>query len=440
VNRFGLSAGLVLLVTLMGPALYSEDAVVVITNAQAHAMALKNAPRITLARLEAMEAQEQVVMARSAWLPNINLAANAVRADSAVTRIGAGGLNNPSVYDRDAVGLAATQLITDFGRTPDLIAAAHLHAQAADREAQAAIDEVLYEVDLMYYRTLQGQFRLVVAEQTVKDRQLMVDRISGLVKNQLKSDLDLGFAQVNLDQGNMLLEDVRNQLQTDRLALAALLGYDAPQPFQVVDEPVPAVPADTEIEALVVDALSHNPRISRLRLEIAAAKRTRDAESALDYPTVSAIGVAGRIVNHDPRLPDAYAAWGLSLTIPLYSGGMIASREHQADLREQIAEMALKATENDLSRDVRVAVADVRYASERLDLVGKLLAEVSKTMDLAQTKFNLGLISVVDLSQAELNRTDAAMTASAAKQDLLLKLATLNHDLGRWQVPPSDRP
>jgi len=438
--RAGLSGCLIAMVLAAAP-LHAEDAVITVTLATAHDLALKNAPRISLARIEALEAQEQVAQARAAWLPQINLAANAVRADSLVTRIGAGGLNNPSVYDRDAVGLAGTQMITDFGRTSDLIAAAHLHARAAERDAQATIDQVLLEVDLMYYRTLQGQARLVVAEQTVKDRQLIVDRMTGMVAHQLKSDLDLGFARVNLDQGAMLLEDVRNQLDTDRLALASLLGYDTPQPFTVVDEAVPALPAADAVETLVVTGLRDNPRITRLRLEIGAARRTRDADSELDYPTLSAMGVAGRIVDHDPRLPDAYAAWGLSLTVPLYSGGMIASREHQAELRAEEAELALKAAEEDLAKDIRVAAADVRYAGTRLDLAGRLLTEVAQTMDLAQARFDLGLISGVDLSQAELNRTDAAMTASTAKQDLLMKLAVLNHDLGHWQTgsPKPDR-
>jgi outer membrane protein len=41
------------------------------------------------------------------------------------SRITAGGLNNPIIYQRAAAGVTVSQLITDFGRTPNLGASAN---------------------------------------------------------------------------------------------------------------------------------------------------------------------------------------------------------------------------------------------------------------------------------------------------------------------------
>ena len=407
---------------------------------RAHEMALLNAPNITLAQLGALLALDQVAIARAGYLPNVTANVTMARAASDNTRLAAGALNHPSVYDREAGGVAVTQLITDFGRTTGLIDAVRMHAWAEGKRSQATIDQILMEVDLLYYRTLQSQARVVVADQTVANRQTIVDRVGGLVANKLKSDLDLSFANVTLEEGRMLLAQVTNELTTNQLTLASLLGFDAPQPFPRVDQPVSPPPTDGSVAIVVAQALSANPAISRLRLEVSSALRAYDSARALDYPTISAIGAAGYIVDHDPRLANSYAAGAFNLSIPLYSGNAIATQQHEASLRIDMARAALRAAEDGLSRDVRVALASTTYTYARLDMAKKLLAQAALSYDLAKSRFDLGLTSIVDLNQADLNRTDAAMTESTAKQDYLIQVAILNNRLGAVTLPARKHP
>src|ERR1039458_6246460 len=93
-----------------------------LTLADAQKVALKNHPQIAAANYRALAAQEVVTETRAGFFPNVNVYANAVGAENEDARILAGGLNNPSIYDRLAGGLAVNQLITDFGRTANLTA------------------------------------------------------------------------------------------------------------------------------------------------------------------------------------------------------------------------------------------------------------------------------------------------------------------------------
>src|ERR1017187_1357388 len=98
----------------------------VLTLANAQKLALQHHPQIAAANYRALAAQEVVTETRAGFFPNANAYANAVGAENEDARILAGGLNNPSIYDRLAGGLAVSQLITDFGRTANQIGRAHV--------------------------------------------------------------------------------------------------------------------------------------------------------------------------------------------------------------------------------------------------------------------------------------------------------------------------
>jgi outer membrane protein TolC len=144
----------------------------------AEALALKNNPAISVARLNALASQQVTREARSALWPQAyaNLTAVDARNNSRIT---AGGLNNPIIYTRAAGGGTVSQLITDFGHTTNLVASARLQAKADEQNAAATKEDVLVATDQAFYGALQTQAVLRVAEQTVASRQLLADQEIG---------------------------------------------------------------------------------------------------------------------------------------------------------------------------------------------------------------------------------------------------------------------
>src|SRR5580704_1532189 len=165
----------------------------------AEAIALKNNPAISVARLSAMASHEVTREVRSNLWPQSFADLTGVDAHDN-SRISAGGLNNPIIYSRAAGGLTVSQLITDFGHTTNLVAGARLHEQAEGQNAVATREQVLLAVNQAFYSALQTHAVLRVAEQTEASRQLLSDQVAALTNSKLKSDLDLSFANVNLAQ------------------------------------------------------------------------------------------------------------------------------------------------------------------------------------------------------------------------------------------------
>ena len=141
----------------------------------AEQIALKNNPAISVARLSALASKQVTREVRSNLWPAVyaNLTAVDAYDDS---RIAAGGLNNPIIFERAAAGTTVSQLITDFGHTTNLVASSRLQAKAADQNAIATKEQVLLAVDQAFYNALQSQAVLRVAQQTVDSRQVVSDR------------------------------------------------------------------------------------------------------------------------------------------------------------------------------------------------------------------------------------------------------------------------
>ncbi|MDB6122799.1 MAG: Outer rane efflux protein [Pedosphaera sp.] len=397
---------------------------------EAQEIAIKNHPRITAAELKALASKQVVREVRSGFFPTVTANVTAVGTTEDNTRIAAGGLNNPLILNRNAEGINVTQLITDFGRTANLVASSKLHARAEEESSLATRAQIMFQVDAAYFNALQAQSVLQVARQTVETRRLLFDLVNEMATNNLKSGLDVSFAKVSLEEGNLLLSKANNELQSAFANLSILLGHREQQNFQLIEESiVPNPKVDTSL--LVEEALRNRPELARLRFETEAAGKQVKAEKALHYPTISAIGSAGIIPIHDPQLKGDYAAAGVNLSIPIFDGMLFSAREKEARLKAKAIEENLRDEENNVIRDVRVAGLNLNFAGERVTLTAKLLESAAEAFDLAQARYKVGSSSIVELSQAQLSKTQAEIAQANAKFDYHLQKAILDYQTGQ---------
>ncbi|HVZ19277.1 MAG TPA: TolC family protein [Terriglobales bacterium] len=400
-----------------------------LTVRDAEATALKNNPQITVARLSALASHEITRETRSGLLPTATISLTGVDANEG-SRIGAGGLNNPVLYDRAAAGTQLSQLITDFGRTTNLLASSKLREKAESQNALATAQQISIAVDQAFYNALQSSALLRVADQTVATRQVVVDRVQALASAKLKSDLDLSFAKVDLSQAKLLQLEAQNNYSASLASLAAILGYPTLQNFQLMDEPGETTAPPPDVNALIQEALQNRPDLSALRYTYESEQKFRNAEHDLSRPTVSALGVVGSVPFETGPLSSWYGAVGVNVNIPVFNGFLFNARAHEADLRAQAADQRHRDLANRISRDVRTAWLDLNRTYQRLDVTQQLLAQANLALDLAQTRYNLGLGTIVEFTQAELQRTQAEIDNTAAQYQYRLAHARLKYEMG----------
>jgi outer membrane protein len=411
--------------------LTSPGAALPLSRREAEKIALANNPHIHISQLLA-RVQHQVVRERRAdELPNLNGALTAVEANDG-SRISSGSLTASRLLVHAGMGVQLSQLITDFGRTSNLIASAKLQEKAKLADAEASREDIVLATDQAFYAVIEAQETLAVAAQTVSARQAVTDQVSALTSAKLKSELDQSFAEVNLSQAKLLQLNAQNDLDAAKAAFTAVLGYEKPMGFVLIDDagPLPTMPPDSD--TLVTQAIQNRPDLQSLRFTEQAALKFSKAQHEQLLPTFSALGTVGGTPVGSPQYftSNWYGAVGGNINIPIFNGFRLTAQASEATLRAESASEATRALREQVVRDVRTAWLNANTAMQRVAVASELLKQADTALELAKTRYDLGLSSIVELSQAELQQTEAAIGDANARTQYEFAIATINFETG----------
>lgn len=402
-----------------------------LTRQQAEAMAIRQNPNVSVGKLLAL-AQHQVVReARSADLPNFTGNITAVDALEG-SRISAGYLTGSRLFEHAGAGGTLSQLITDFGHTHNLIASQKLEARAQDSNAIATTEDIVLATDQAFYNALEAQALLRVASETVQARQTTDDQVRQMTKNKLKSTLDLSFADVDLSQGKLLQLDAQNNVDSAMAALDSILGLDHHVQFNLMEANTAAPPPPQNAQPLIQLALKQRPDLMALLYGQQSAQKLARAQREQLLPTISALGTAGTV----PVRPAAYysnnwwGAVGVNMSIPIFDGFFYNAQAKASSLRAEADSEHARALRDQIVRDVRTAWLASTTAWQRVAVTQQLAAQANLALNLAQTRYKLGLGSIVELSQAQLQQTQAEIGNTNAQYQYRLSRATLNYETG----------
>ncbi len=411
------------------PGLAQNPAPEKLTLRQAEDLALKNHPQVMAAQDLSLAAGEQVREVRSAFFPTLNADLTGSQANTAA-RIGAGALVASRLFDREGQGITLSQLITDAGRTNNLVASSKLQQRAAQQDYLSTRYGVLLAVNQAYFNTLQAQAVVRVAQETVTTRKQLFDQISALAENKLRSQLDVNFADVNLSDAKLLLLRAEDNLQQAFAELARAIGTDQSAMFELMEEPLPASPPP-QPDPMVAEAFKNRPELASLRLNSESAHRFAEAEKDLSRPVVNLVGVAGFLpVINTNGIPAEYEGVAVNVDIPILNGHLFAARREAARYRASAADQRLKDQQLRVARDVRSAWASTTTAHQRLDVAAQFVQQATMALDLAQGRYDLGLSSIVELTQAQLNLTRAEIENLSAKYDYQTEYSALQFSIG----------
>jgi outer membrane protein len=402
-----------------------------LTRMQAEQTALKNNPRVSVSQLLALAQHQVVRQARAAELPTAN---GTITAEKALegSRISAGSLTAPRLISHAGAGGDFTQLITDFGRTHNLVLTQKLQEEAAKANSLATREEIVLAADQAFYDALTAQAVLQVARQTVNSRQATQTQVNQMTKNNLKSTLDLSFANVNLSQSQLLQLDAQNNADATMAALDAVLGLDREVTYQLIDDAAPNNAPPPDFNPLVQTALAQRPDLQSLTFGQQSAQKFARAQWDQLLPSITAAGTLGVV----PIRVDQYYTnnwWGgigVNMEIPIFNGFLYSSEAKEAQYRAQAEAEHARNLRDQIVRDVRTAWLQANTAYQRISVTAELLKEANMALQLAQTRYQLGLSSIVELTQAELQQTSAAIDNTNAQYEYRLALATLNYQIG----------
>jgi outer membrane protein len=401
-----------------------------LTLPQAEAIALQNQPRMLAAQLRSRASEQRVRETRSGLFPQVAFNATGAEVADTGTATAAGALSTSSISDRFAFGGSLSQLVTDFGRTNALVASSRSAAQAQADLATLTRAQVRLNIRGAYYATLGAESVLHAAQAALDNRQLVSRQLTALAQSELRSTLDVNFANVLVSEAELAVVHAQSDVAQSRDRLATAMGQTQP-----VTDTLIGVAPDTQPLPLAPSDLQQQAQAQRADLAAAvarqhAAEQFATSEKRLSLPTLNVLAAAGDIPFHDHTLHDNYAAAGFNLNIPIFTGGLFSARRAEASLEADARKRDAQEVSLEVSEQVRSSWYRADEAYRSLDVTKRLVAQSREALSLAQDRYNAGLGSIVELNEAQLNETSAEISAASAVDTYLTRRAELDFAAG----------
>ena len=390
-------------------------------------LGLRNNPITRLAWANAQAAASVYGSERGAWLPTIDAEVNASRLKTAASQ-------GRTAVEQSVLTPSVTlnYLLFDFGGRSGRVAGARQRLLAASFVHNAAIQDVVLQVQVAYFRYLANRNLLDAQRTTLEEALTNLTAAEERRRVGLATIADVLQARTAASQARLELETIEGNVQTTRGALALALGLPANLPYDVDSSAAaaPVAPLADSVNAIIATALQGRPDLAATRAEVEAAGAGISEARAGLLPSLGFSATGGR--TYATTIPDGANSYTLSLglTIPLFSG---FSRQYDLSAAEFEAEAA-RARAQSLRQEVVFQVFSAYYAlqtaTRRVATAKDLLASAEQSNEVALGRYKAGVGSVLDLLAAQTALAGARAQQVEARLAWSVSLAQLAHDAG----------
>ena len=421
------------------PAEPAPDAANVLHLTDAVQAAIDNQPQLVQARAAASAAEGRVVQARSPLLPQLTPQASWTRSYRALTSVGTGGTGTnitaqcvSSTCNTARLGVAGSQTLWD----PSTWAgweSSQLTAESLNASATATLNNVVLNVRTFFFQARATRDLVWVADQTLKNQLTHQNQVAGFVRVGTRPEIDLALARLNVANARVQLITAQNN---DRIAKAQLnqaMGSPNGTDYQVAgDELAPLDVEDRPLPFLFDQALTARPEIHSFEYARKASGKALDSARWGWSPTIS---FSGSYFEAGPTLSNLQSSWafGFTLSWQLLQGGFTVGRVHEAEQNLVFSTAALTGEQLQVRFDVEQAQATLVGNKESLVAAQDAVDNAREQLRLAEGRYQAGVGTIIELSDAQVQLTNAAAQLVQAQYNLSTARARLLAALGRQE-------
>ncbi len=382
-----------------------------------------------LARIRA--AQAELSVARTSSYPNINI-------DGSETRQ---LLSNDFLYPRPLGGSwqwvgdvqARLRWSLDFwGKQAALIAQASSASDAAALDAGAARLALAGQFAQSYVDLALAWQNIDIAEQTVAERQTILDLTQSRVAAGLENEASLEQAKALLAMSRMELRRAEAERDLGVHTVAALIGQGA-NVYGEIGRPSAGIENALPLpEHLPADLLARRPDILAAHARINAAVHGRDAAHADFYPNVDltaaigfqSVGLDRMFTSADPLMMSV----GPAIHLPVFDAGRIRAQYARATADLDAAVADYNGAVVGAVRQTADALTEVASLADQRQQQQLAVDSATRAFDLARERYRLGLSEQIPMLTAEATLLSArqqmaVLVTRAASQRITLLLA-----------------
>jgi outer membrane protein TolC len=396
---------------------------------EAVAIALETQPQIQARLYDYAAARFRVDQAMSPLLPQLSSSVSTSRSRQSVLPTGT-GLTPITVnrYPEDTLlaQVALSQLLFDFGKNLAATEAAKKLTAVALEDVELQRQLIALAVKEAYTNTLFAQRLIRVQQQAVERAELNLKSARGFFDVGTRPRSDVARAEVDVANARVDLIRARNAERVARVALNTAMGIGIDTPTQVQDNLV-YEPVSLDRAQIRAEALRQRPEYRQVKLQVEAAEANERQAFRNFFPDITGSGTYGGVRD---ELTEVWSLT-LSLTWTMYDGGGRVARYREARANVDGARSRVQALELDLLREVEQSQITIEEAQERLQAAQTAVVSAQENFRLAQGRFDAGVGTILELTDAQLALTQAQNVEAQALADYRIALYRLDRARGR---------
>lgn len=395
-------------------------------------LALEKHPQIISLQESRNASRSRVDQAAAPFLPQVQASTGYSESHQS------GGAFGDSATKSYATTLSVNQIIYDFGRTGNARSAAKAGAGSAEIDVQRARAEVVLNVKQAYYALLQAKRLLTVAQQSLAQTESHLQQAQAFFNAGSKPRFDVTRAEVDVNNTRLGLINAQNTVRLNTISLYNAVGLDPAGDIEIEDIPAQSEPVPVLPEAQA-KALTNRPEMRKSESDVAAARAKVQAEESNYFPTLAANGAytwsQGRAqvefngISQSNELQNSWNA-GITLTIPLFEGGLTRSKVSEARANQRALEAQQTLLRQSILLEVSQAFADLESSSARIAVMDSQLKKARESLGLAEGRYQAGVGPTIDVTDARVAAAKAETDHVQALHDYQLAIARLVKAMG----------
>jgi outer membrane protein len=387
--------------------------------ADAIALAYKTNPTLQNQRAQLRVTDETYVQARAGFRPQVNVNVIATRQDTIGQRYN----------DSASAMIDVQQPIYTGGRTASAVSAAEADILAGRETLRATEANVLQQVIQAYADVIRDQEGVSIQEANLKALQDQLKEADARAKVGDLTRTDVAQSQGYVFQGQVDLANAKAQLESSRSNYAVVVGQ-RPGPLEPLP-PLPNLPAT--LNQAFATGEQGNPALRSAEYTVEAARmRTAEARDQR-MPNVSLRAQYGYSGPQSYFLPHVFpqdATATVTLTQPLFAGGVIDSQIRQQIERQASARTQAEAARRTMVQQVSQAWAGYLAAHENVTSADQGVAANQVAYEGVQKERQADLRSTLEVLSIEQTLRQAQLVRAAAHHDAYVAQAGLLSAMG----------
>ncbi|MCS6829827.1 MAG: TolC family protein [Armatimonadota bacterium] len=409
-------------------------------------IALQNSRTLRSILQDERKANARVREARGAGLPQLDVSANYRRLDrvpkakfpSFDPLTGTITYNEIEIQpiDSGTATVSLSQLIDVSGLVRTATDVASLYSRIASLDVQRTRNEIVLQVKQAFYDVLRAQELVRVAEEALQNAETRRKLAQAAVEAGISPRLDVMRADAAVAAAQQSVITARNALQLAKAAFNNVLG-------RRVDEPVELLPAEEpepesgDFNRYLQEAISKRPEMIQANLGVSLAEKQVTAAKRDQLPNLVVSGQWDFNLKTSTFQPRESSFTTIAvLQFKIWDSGQTRGRIDQARADADKAKITVENVREGIALEVRNAYLSLQEAREKVVAAEKGVQAATESLRVARVRYEAGVSTQLELSDAELAYTQAEQNLVNARYDLRVAWARLEKAMGRYAQTP----